>query len=97
MKIHQGMIGSSSHHNYIHSFPPETQNKVFSHNIFFSLSVFEMPAGILFDAMFNNVVSTIIRQVSEIIAQACDITVRKVQSLMQYAEINGVYTTRLGA
>lgn len=56
-----------------------------------------MPAGILFDAMFNNVVSTIIRQVSEIIAQVCDITVRKVQSLMQYAEINAVYTTRLGA
>lgn len=78
-------------------FPLKHKIKSFLTTVFFSLSVFELPAGILFDAMFNNVVSTIIRQVSEIIAQACDITVRKVQSLMQYAEINAVYTTRLGA
>lgn len=43
-------------------FPLKHKIKTFLTTQIFSLSVFEMPAGIWFDATLNHIVSTIIRQ-----------------------------------
>ncbi len=88
------MIGSSSHCNYIHSFPPETQNKDFSHNTnLFSKCFWNACWDMVWChiqpyCQYNNKAV----RVSEKNCASMWHYGEEVQCLMQYAEISAVYT-----